>query len=290
MKTALITGSGFVGKHLTAYLIDKGFDATVMARNIKETSHLPKAAKLISTDIRYLEKGFEFDYVFHLAAVSIVRYADPNYMQAYESNVMATLNLLQHVKARERFIFASTAAVYKNGAILSETSKVAPISIYGLSKVAGEDLVKYFNRKYGLKYTIFRFFNLYGEGQSNLYLITQLIEQAIAGEITVLNRKSKRDYLYVKDLVKGITQLGQNKDTLNETINMGTGKAVSSGEMIDIITKLVSKNVVINNKNIIDPTSPMSLVADISKAKSMGFNPTTTLEDGIRNMLKEGKQ
>ena len=47
MKTALITGSGFVGKHLTAYLIDKGFDATVMARNIKETSHLPKAAKLI---------------------------------------------------------------------------------------------------------------------------------------------------------------------------------------------------------------------------------------------------
>lgn len=288
-KQVLVTGYGFVGKHLVDQLTREKAEITVLDRNLE---HLQKISdpniKMIKTDLRHLEQKLEYDYVFHTCAVTHVGYGESNYIQTYDDNVTATLNLLKHVKARERFVFTSTAVVYSNvSGKHSEDEMLKPISLYGLSKVAAEALIKHFVLKENGKYTIFRFFNIYGEGQMDIFLIPQILKEAFAtNKITIWNRDSERDFIYIKDIVKGMTRLMQDEKTANETINMGTGRTTTSGELADMISELMGGLEVVN-KNYYDPNALATLVADTTKAERFGFRAETPLRKGLEEIIKD---
>ena len=186
----------------------------------------------------------------------------------------------------DRFAFTSSAVVYGNAKRKhSESEEPHPISLYGLSKVAAEELVKHFCGKNNLNYTIFRFFNIYGEGQADFFIVPQIINEALASNrITLWNRNSERDFIYINDVVEGMIKLVQEKLTINETINLGTGKATSSGELADMISQLLG-GITIIDKNYHDPASVATLIADVSKAEEFGFHAATSLRAGIENLV-----
>lgn len=286
-KEILVTGCGFVGSNLIKYLLSKKARVTVMDRNLEHIHRLgfPEIG-VIKTDLRHLHKDFEFDFVFHTAGVTNVGYAEANPLQTYDDNVSATLNLLWHVRARERFVFTSSAVVYNNqGHKHSEKEEPKPISLYGLSKVAGEELIKHFGARNKFNYTIFRFFNIYGAGQSDFFLIPQIINQALRQrKITLWNRTSQRDFIYIDDVIDGVVNIAQKSEAKDEIVNIGTGKIVSTGEIADCIVDILGDIDVID-ENRYDPASISVLAADTSKSESLGFRSTISVKEGLEKTI-----
>ncbi len=292
-KEVLVTGYGFIGQHLVDKLYNEGAKLTVIEKNLDKIHKLKsEGVRIIKGDLCYLQENMEFDYVFHTAGITQVAYAENNYVETYNNNVLATLNLLRHVKTRKRFVFASTAAVYNNAAGKhSETEEVKPLSLYGLSKVAGEQLVKHYVKAANGEYTLLRFFNVYGDGQSEYFLIPQIVSEAtMSKKITLWNTTSERDYIYVKDLVDGLISLGTEAKAADEIVNMGTGIGTPSGAIADTISKLMDCNIAITDLQKFDKSSPASLVADTTKAEALGFKARTTLEEGLRNIINGNRQ
>lgn len=289
-KTCLVTGYGFVGRYLRRELMDLGADITVLDRNLEHITELQQEcpeAKVIKKDLRHLDTQMEFDYVFHTAGSTHVGYGEINYLRVYEDNVLATLNLLKHVRANRRFVFTSSAVVYPNvNGLHAEDEQLKPSSVYGLSKIAGEQLIRHFSEKNNQDYTIFRSFNSYGEGQKGFFLIPQIIAQGKReGKITLWNRDSERDFIYISDIVRGLVTLPQQQDTKGETINLGTGKASSSGELGDLLGKLLG-NLPVSEKGYHDPAALASVIADTRKAERLGFKARVGLEEGLRKTIE----
>lgn len=290
----LVTGYGYVGRYLADYLVNQGADLTIIDRNLEHIAEMTVPnVKTIKGDVRYLEKELEFDYVFHTCGVTNVAYAENNPMKTYEDNVLATLNLLKHVKINKRFIFTSSAVVYGTSSCKStgEDLPLNPISIYGLSKVAAENLVKHYCKQVKSDYTIFRFFNTYGIGQQKYYLIPQFITQALKeSKIEMWNTTSQRDYIYIDDVIKGMVDMPLKENSKNEIINIGTGKSTLSGEVAEKIIKVIGKPIKFIDKKYYDRASSDILVANIEKAKNLGFNPKTKLEEGLTKMIEYYKK
>ena len=286
----LITGYGFVGQYLADYLASQKAEITIMDRNLDHLSKLKNTdISLIKTDIKYLGKDLTFDFVFHTASVTNVGYAEANPIQTYEDNVTATLNLLKHLTIKKRLIFTSSAVVYgaTGDGFPSETSELRPISIYGLSKVTAENLIQHFGRLNKFDYNIFRFFNIYGAGQQKYYLIPQFINQAMTEKkIEMWNTTTKRDYIYIEDVVKGVADIPLREDSKNEIVNIGTGMPTASGEVAKMIIKILDKPIKFTDKNYHDPASPEILVANNEKALKFGLKPSTSLEQGLRKMMR----
>jgi len=286
-KEILCSGYGFVGQHLVRYLVSQGAKVTVMDRNMSHTQTMPEEVKTIKGDIRHLTGDYSFDHVFHTAGVANVGYSEANPIQTFEDNVVTTLQLLKHIKIRERLVFTSSATVYGISTTPhEEDEQLSPISTYGLSKQVAEDVVKHFARLTGFEYTIVRFFNIYGEGQTKNFLIPQLIDEIRKkNEINLWNTTTIRDYIYIKDVVEGISNLALNKFAANQIVNIGSGTRTTSGEMAETIIRIFGNKARLNVKNIEQKGSHQVLVADMEKANGLDFKAKTSLEDGLRETI-----
>ena len=175
MKAIVTGGAGFIGSHIVGKLIDLGAKVIIIDDlSSGKEENINKKAKFIKDDIAYQctwwtreLKGAEV--VFHNAASKKnICLKDPG--RDLRVNGGGTLNLLQVAKKYnvKKFIHASTGSVYGNvaGRIDEDTCK-NPVSYYGVSKLAGENYVRYFNNTYDLNATILRYFHVYGERQED---------------------------------------------------------------------------------------------------------------------------
>jgi UDP-glucose 4-epimerase len=285
-KRVLLTGaSGFVGSHLAEELRRQG--AQVYSLDVRGNNPI---------DLRDWQrlKGFsnklgKMDLVYHLAALMFVPYSFQNPRDIYDVNVLGTLNLLELCRLQNvgRVVFASSY-VYGPPQYLpiDEEHPINPNNPYARSKVMGEAFCRAYHDDYGLKCTILRPFNIYGEGQNESFLIPSILKQIAGGRIELMDPKPRRDLLYISDAIRAYMKAGEYDSTDFEVFNIGSGLSYSVDEIVRNILNIWGHKAEVCYQNIRRRNEITDVVANVRKAGSnLGWSPQTDLEEGLRRYI-----
>jgi UDP-glucose 4-epimerase len=294
----LITGgAGFIGYHLVAVLA-QDHDVLVLddlSRGRRE--HVPPVAWLVSDSVcnasrlTSLLRDFAPEVVYHLAARHYIPDCEADPVGTRHINVEGTRTLLYCLAGLphkpQRLVFASTGAVYTPAdAPHSEADPVGPLDVYGQTKLAGEELVTAFSSDTGIPAAIGRFFNIYGEKETNPHLIPEILSQLANGRIRIGNLTPARDYVHVSDAVEALLALGRTARAGSLIANVGTGVATTVKELLCLLERLLERPVELletqERRRVQDRNY---LVANPEHLESMtGFRPGRTLEWGLRRL------
>ena len=248
MSKILITGGdGFVGKKTAKILSQNGYDVIcfdILPPNEKERENLPYkkfwGSILNPYDIDKAIDGCET--VIHLAALVGVKSTEQRRLECLHINIRGTTNVLDAaVKHKiKKIIFSSSSEVYGDQEKFptSENASLKPKSNYGISKIAAEEYVMAYQKFYNLKFNICRFFNIYGSGQKEEFVIPKFAKLIKSNEAIKVygDGKQIRSYCHVDDAVDGIAQvLKSGKD--NTVYNIGNDNEPIS--VFDLATKMV---------------------------------------------------
>lgn len=290
-KVLVTGGAGFIGSHLCRHLLKE--DAEILVVDNLFTGRkelLPEGCDFVKLDIRSPKmreviKKFDPDYVFHLAAIHYIPYCEARPEEAFDVNVIGTMNMLKGISdwSNKIFLFTSSAAVYPAlSRPVSEDVEPSPIDVYGKTKLIGEELVKLTCKNA----IIARIFNVYGRNDTNPHVIPEIVKQVKNGakKIKLGNLTPVRDYIHVEDVCKAFITL--LKKGINGTYNIGTGIGHSVKEIVDIVSEILNEKVeIIYDKDRARKVDREYLVADINKIKKIGWEPSITLKDGLRELL-----
>ncbi|MEM3997155.1 MAG: GDP-mannose 4,6-dehydratase [Pyrobaculum sp.] len=283
-------GAGFIGSHLALELRRRSFDVVAVdnmerakAADLLEREGVP----LVRADVRFgeLPRG---DVYIHAAAYIDVEESWQTPFEYAVNNAAATLRLAK--KAWEEgafFVYISSAAVYGEPKRLpiDEGHPTEPISPYGLTKLWGEQAAALYGRA-GLKYAVVRPFNVYGPRQSGPYagVITKFVERARAGLPPVIygDGEQTRDFIHVEDVARLVAAVVERR--AEGVYNAGTGRAVSINQLARLVMRLAG----VDGEPQYASPRPGDIrhsVADVTKAKALGWEPRIELEEGIRRLL-----
>lgn len=292
MKVLVTGGSGFIGSNLVDELIEQGFEVCVVDMckpNYKNDKAKYYILEITSDDVEKIFLQEKPDYVVHLAAQASVSVSVKDPKLDCISNIYGTLNIIENCKKYnvKKIIVASTAAVYGSPKYLpvDEGHELNPMSPYGLSKKVMEEYIQ----MSGLDYVIFRFSNVYGprqayEGEAGV--ISIFINNLIQNKEIIIygDGEQYRDFIYVRDLVKCITQSLEEKYK-KEIFNLSTQTKISINELFNILKTVTG--------NSIKPIYKKERVGDIKESilcnKKMlqaGFTANTILEDGLKETFE----
>jgi len=298
MKIFVTGGGGFIGRHLARYLSQNKFEITIFDDLSNSTEDLIRSignVNFVKGDIRdyeLLEKSMKnHELVIHLAAKTSVSDSKENQENIMEVNVNGSINVLKSCKncGIPKLIATSSAAVYGEGfkdKRHDESSPTKPISVYGKSKLMMENLIKEFSQTSNLDSMILRLFNIYGEGQSDVYagVIKKFVSDAKENMPIIIYGKGDqtRDFIHVNDLIEFILKAVKKVDgSKAEVFNIGTGITISikelSKEIFSIFGKIPEINYTVPREGDIKFSS-----TKIDKAEKMlDYSPKIDLKDGI---------
>jgi UDP-glucose 4-epimerase len=305
MKTLITGGAGFIGSAIVPAISSEGFDVYVLDNlsfgnrefiDIADDHFFladirdPQIVKNIISQIKP-------DIVVHLAAIHFIPYCNQHPFEAADTNIRGTMNVLNACSSHttlKKFLFASTAAVYPIcDKAVSETNKLLPLDIYGLSKLTGEYLCKKFHLETGIETTVCRFFNAFGPNETNPHLIPEIEEQLKKGFRTIKlgNLTPKRDFIHTYDMAAAILKLIKHSDSGYDTFNLGRGIEYSVVEIVESFERQLNEKIIIE----IDPAKVRKverehLLADVTKLKSIGWEPVWGLDDGIKNLVENWRK
>jgi CDP-glucose 4,6-dehydratase len=303
MKILVTGGSGFIGSHLVEELINKGADVAVVDINDDKNSYffrqlLYKKSRFFKIDITDREKITEFilknnfDYIYHLAAEAIVEksYNDP--YNAFETNVMGTVNILEAVRASKGIkgvIVASSDKAYgKTKKKYTEDSPLRGDHPYDVSKSCTDLISQAYYKTYGLPVVVTRFGNVYGEGDSHIDRIIPGICEAIIKKKTLPIRSDGtyvRDYLYVKDVTAGyILLLEKINETKGNAYNFSSEDTYSVLDLIKKVEQVLKTKITYKIMNTAKNEIPYQHLDD-KRAKKLGWKNTHTIKQTFPAIL-----
>ena len=302
LKKILITGAcGFIGSHLTEFMLNKGFKVTAYdLYNSKgsvgwlENIRKNKKLEIVLGDVRDYKSTLDLvkktDYVFHLAALISIPYSYNAPYSFFQTNVEGTYNLLEACRiTKKKIIITSTSEVYGSGRFfpMNESHPLNAQSPYAASKISADQLALSYNRSYNTQVNIIRPFNTFGPRQSSRAIIPNILKQAISKDIINLgNLSSKRDLLYVSDLCEAYYSLFKREKKFGKIYNVGTEKTHSILQIINKIEKTLNKKVKIKvEKKRIRPVKSEvdKLLCDFKKIKKeVLWEPKIDLLKGIK--------
>ncbi len=298
----LVTGAaGFIGSTLCERLVHLGHDVVGVDaftpfydRALKERNLMPLRAQprftLIEADLCASPLAallVDVDVVFHLAGQPGVTESWGDAFGAFvDNNVLATQRLLEAVVGARvgRFIYASSSSVYGNGAPLptNESARCAPHSPYGVTKLAGEHLVDVYRANHGLSAASLRYFTAYGPRQRPDMAWNRMLRAARRGEEIHVRGDGlqTRDFTFVDDIVTANVLAARSE--AEGTFNVGGGARVTVLDAIATIERVLGAPLRLRHvdafKGDVSHTH-----ADTTRARAeLGFEPKTSLEDGLR--------
>lgn len=303
-KKVLVTGAGgFIGSQLTEHLVALGASVRAFVRyNSRADPGLlgfsaPEVIsniEIIGGDLRdpdAVRKAVQgCDLVFHLGALIAIPYSYLHPMEVAETNFMGTLNVLMACRdlGVERLIHTSTSEVYGTARHeqIDESHPLQGQSPYSASKIGADKLAESFYCAYQLPVVTVRPFNTYGPRQSARAVIPTIITQALAGKtISLGSLDTIRDFTYVDDTVQGFLCAAVAGDVGNGPFNLGTGQAISIGELAEkIIQKTGCGAQVQVDATRLRPVASevMRLLSDNSLARErLGWVPRVSLDEGL---------
>jgi len=308
-KEVLVTGAGgFIGSHLVDDLLSRGANVTAFvhynARNdwgMLEGRYNDKTPNLNViagdvTDSLFVKKAVsEKEYVFHLAALIGIPYSYTAPESYVNTNVKGTLNVMQACleSGVDRVVHTSTSEVYGTAQYtpIDEKHPLQGQSPYSASKIGADKIAESFYYSFDVPVTIMRPFNTYGPRQSTRAVIPTIITQALtSNEIKLGSLTPVRDLTYVTDTVQGFIKMAESKKTAGKTINTGSGRSITIGDLADIIIKLINPNIsIVCEKVRVRPekSEVMELLCDNRLAlKLAGWQPEYTLEQGLTQTIE----
>ena len=299
MKTFVTGGSGFIGFYLVKQLLDQGHEVKVL--DLKEPSITHKNLEFINKSVmdELIEDIKGCDIVFHFAAMLGVDNSDNKPLETMRINLEGSVNVFKSaVEANvKRIIYASSSEVYGEPRELPirESSVKGPISTYGVSKLAAEIYAKAYNHDFGTSIKMVRFFNVYGPRQSNNFVMTAFINNALQNKpLRVFGDGSQtRCFTYVGDIIDGILKVDE-KGKLGEAYNIGNNHPTTILDLANIIKEVTgSKSDIIKagfgKETRLKEREIEYRIPDISKMKVLGWEPKTMVKGGIKKILEFNK-
>jgi UDP-glucose 4-epimerase len=297
MKVIVTGGCGFIGGHLVDRLVDLNHDVTViddLSANNDIFYYNKKAAyhKINIINYNEIEPLFEnIDYVFHLAAEARIQPSIENPQHAVLTNVLGTTNVLKAgIKHKiKKIIYSSTSAVYGLTEELptNENQKIDCLNPYSVTKYGGEEMIRCFNKLYGLDACIFRYFNVYGErspvsGPYSLVVGIFLNQLKNKENLTVVgDGMNERDFIHVSDVIEANILAMNHTEELNaEVFNIGYGE---NYKIIDI-AKIISNNIIHLPPRIGEAKSTL---ANVEKARrKLKWQPKVKIHEWLKNQIQ----
>jgi UDP-glucose 4-epimerase len=301
-KTYLVTGgAGFIGSHLVDALLAEGHRAIVLDNFVSgHRSNLSTAGDrltVVDGDVREIRRVAEaigeVDGVVHLAAL-ISGYdslaAPDEYLRV---NVDGLLRVIEFAAERKapRIVFASSSTVYGNreGIALAETTPPLPLTVYALTKLAGEHLLRLYGAMRGFSHCSLRLFNVYGPRQATDHPyanVTCKFSHAAANGLPVKlygDGEQSRDFVYVADVVRAFMAVLDGAE--QEIYNVGTGNTARINDLIAVLGEIVGSELEVESCPPW-PNDIRSIRADTSRfATEFGFRPEVPLAEGLRRTV-----
>ncbi|MBS3923055.1 MAG: NAD-dependent epimerase/dehydratase family protein [Nitrosarchaeum sp.] len=299
MNIIVTGGAGFLGSHLVQSLIDKNYFPIIVDNlTTGNYTYIKKfidsgKAKFIKSDIRNLKKLPSATVVIHLGAIASISESIKNPTYVNDVNVNGTLNMLEFCRVQKikKFIFISSAAVFgENEKKLSESSITTPSTVYGVTKLVGENYCRIYSNLFGIKCIVFRPFNIFGKRQNAEYaaVIPKFLSRLKDNKSPIIygNGTQTRDFIHVSDVVQAIIlALKYNKSNF-EIFNLGTGKSLSINHLFKIFQSLSSHQIRAIYKK--GPSGvPKSSTSIYKIKKLLKFTPKKAITDGIFELLSE---
>jgi NAD dependent epimerase/dehydratase len=308
-EKVLVTGAGgFIGSHLTEELVRLGHQVRAMVRYNAENRWgclelLPKEVlgeiEVYSADIRDAEMVRKSvrgcSVVFHLAALIAIPYSYQAPSSFLQTNAMGTMNIAQACLDENTrcLVHISTSETYGSAQYtpIDEKHPIVAQSPYTASKIAADKVVESYHLSFNLNAVTVRPFNTFGPRQSARAVIPTIISQILAGNsvIRLGSTKPVRDFNYVKDTVQGIIKAANCTTAIGKTINLGSGKAITMGDLVKLISGIFGLRVrVVKDASRIRPQASevKALCCDSRKARTiLGWKPKYNLEIGLRETI-----
>ena len=305
-RRVLVTGAdGFIGSHLAERLVREGADVHCLAlyNSFSSAGWLdtvePDVREHMSVhfgDVRDSGRMSDLieqaDIVFHLAALIAIPYSYQAPQSFVDTNVSGTLNVLEACRrhAVAKVILTSTSEVYGTPDVIpiTEDHPLQAQSPYAATKVAGDQLGLSYAASFGLNVAVLRPFNTYGPRQSMRAVIPTVLAQMQAGraEIHLGSLHPRRDFTFVADTVDGFVRSAEADTQPGEVIQLGTGQAVSVGELVEMcrsITGSTARIIEVDERIRPEASEVQVLLSDPTRAAArLGWSPTTTLEQGLQ--------
>jgi len=301
-KKILVTGgAGFIGSNLVKVLLRKNYQVIVYddlstgyKNNIKEFVGKIKFVKGDIRDFKKINNKLKnIDCVFHLAAMVSVPESLQKPIDCFDINIRASINIMkQCMQNNIKFIFASSAAVYGDDKtkIKTEKIKASPISPYGLSKLNIEELCKIYAKEFGLNYTCFRNFNVYGPKQDPNSAYAAVIPSFINNALN--NKKlnifgdggQTRDFIYVEDVVKAYL-LAYEKN-ISGIYNLGCNEILNLKKLAKLVLNISNKKINIIHKEARKGDIRHSRASSLKFQKISSWKPIVKVRDGIEKTVK----
>lgn len=303
-STVIVTGgTGFIGGHLVEELIKNKanvivIDIVVHPRSTFALNDLRSKAVLEFIDIRNRKKVFSvFEkykpaYVFHLAADPIVASAYNNPYNAFETNVMGTVNVLDATRATKGMkgiIVASSDKAYgKTDKAYIEESPLRADHPYDVSKASADLISHAYFTTYRLPVVVTRFGNVYGEGDFHFgRIVPDICEAVIKGKALKIRSDGTyvRDYLYVKDVVDGYMFLLDNFDKVKgKAFNFSSSDTLSVLDLVKKAEKIIKVKIPYKILNTARNEIPYQHL-DNSKIRKLGWEPKYNLENSLNKVF-----
>jgi len=298
VKLIVTGGAGFIGSHLTKYLIKKGHNVSVIdslrrgsLENLKEMEDKIYFQKIDILDYDTMKSVVKnTDGIFHQAALGSVPQSFKEPEEYHRVNAIGTENVLKLAKEFGiKVVYASSSSVYgnQNKFPIKEDAAKKPLNPYGQSKLEAEQFAEKYS-KLGVKVIGLRYFNVFGIGQNPNYagVIPKFIEQLIHHKPPIIygDGNQLRNFTFVDDVVEANVLAFESK-TEHAFINIATGVMTSVRELAEIMINLSGLSI----KPIYEKPREGDIEksqADISLAKSLiNWEPKTTLEEGLKKIF-----
>jgi UDP-glucose 4-epimerase len=289
MKALVTGGSGFIGSHLVTHLLEEGHDVMILDAKAPFKDEHRKYWRLSLVDDYTSNAGFIFkefkpDIVYHLAAQTSVERSVKDPMHDAHVNIMGTLNVIRWCeKYKAKLVFASTAATYGEPRYLpiDEDHELDPASPYGVSKMACESYI----RQSGVNHTILRFGNVYGHG--GVGVITHFILDAVNhGQVWINgDGNQKRDFIYVKDLVRALIDCMDKGD--GKTINLSSNTQTTIQALRGIISEVLQTEIAVSYHEKREGDIEDSQMTNSLALTELNWSPLYGLKDGIADMVDD---
>ncbi len=304
MTKIIVTGAaGFIGSHLVEALLREGhqvigidqfndyYDPSFKWKNITNFQESANFT-LIEGNIQLLEWQpllEDVEFIYHQAAQAGVRASWGKNFAAYtERNINSTQVLLEAVKdakSLKRLVFASTSSIYGDAESLptNEEIKPLPVSPYGITKLAAENLCRIYHKNFGVPYVALRYFTVYGPRQRPDMAFHKFFKAVLNDEAIPVygDGKQTRDFTFIADIIAANLAAAIVPEAVGEIFNIGGGSRVVLTEVLDMMEAVVGRPI---KRHAMEKMmgDARHTAADISKAQHiLGYQPQVSLRSGL---------
>ena len=302
MTKSIVTGAaGFVGSHLADRLLAMGHEVVGVdsftdsyARHLKERNlsdaREHERFQLIDGDLLDIDLDAllaSADHVFHLAGQPGVRPSWGSQFAVYvRNNIAVTQRLLEAAKRAQlrAFVFASSSSIYGDAKRLPVTEEALPqpVSPYGVTKLAAEQLCSLYHRVYRVPTVSLRYFTAFGPRQRPEMAIQRFLSASMNGErVTIFGDGTQtRDFTFVDDIVEA--NVRALEAPANERIfNVCGGSRVSVNDLIQLVGEIAGKPLTVQYEPPAKGDALHTLGDNSLAQQHLGFSPKTSLESGV---------